>query len=367
MVSNIKIYTQIDKATLWLSKYKGGKPLFACVLGFTATGLIDGISAAGLTPSDRQYTALADAEFLINGNLFNPKYSLPPLTVGASPVLISRAVTAHFNIPIYLFNTGLPHPTSVFSYDMEGICANCVSTGLALPLAMVKSLYQKGLEWGEKLANLTTFDYLVVGECVVGGTTTALAVLTGLGIEALGKVNSSHSSCNHLQKWSVVQSGLTKSGLFEQLGQIDPFSLIAAIGDPMQIFVAAIAIKASEKKGILLAGGTQMLAVYALIQAICRQEKTKVNFDNIIVGTTIWVAEDTTGDTVGLAKNITQVPLLASNLNFSDSIYPSLQAYQQGFVKEGVGAGGLAIASYLLGWDNEQLLKAVEKLMGNGE
>ena len=53
-------------------------------------------------------------------------------------------------------------------------------------------------------------NYLILGECVVGGTTTALAILTGLGIEAVGKVNSSHPVCNHEQKWAVVQAGLEK-------------------------------------------------------------------------------------------------------------------------------------------------------------
>jgi len=41
---------------------------------------------------------------------------------------------------------------------------------------------------------------------------------------------------------------------------------------------------------------------------------------------------------------IGKLPLLATQLDFSASKYPVLQAYQQGFVKEGVGAGGCAIA-----------------------
>lgn len=75
----IRVYTQIEQGTQWLQRYRGSKPLFACVLGFTDTGLIPGISAAGATPHDRQYTCLADAEFLVNGVRSHPKYPLPPL------------------------------------------------------------------------------------------------------------------------------------------------------------------------------------------------------------------------------------------------------------------------------------------------
>ena len=38
-----------------------------------------------------------------------------------------------------------------------------------------------------------------------------------------------------------------------------------------------------------------------------------------------------------------------------------LRAYEQGFVQEGVGAGGCAIAAYLYkGWNQSQLRHAVE-------
>jgi uncharacterized protein (TIGR00303 family) len=358
----VKIYAEIEKGRQWLAKYHKFKPVFACVLGFTATGLIPGISAAGATPQDRQYTALADAEFLVHGAVLNPKHPLPPLEMGASPVIISHAVLKALKIPLYLFNSGLPQSPSVSSLDLGGRPANCVTTGKALPLNTVKHLYQQGLKWGKKLAHSTSSSLLVIGECVVGGTTTALALLTGLGINAQGKVNSSHPTCNHQQKWSVVQEGLTEAGLLTKLGQIDPFELVAAMGDPMQIVTAAMAIGASPKTGVMLAGGTQMLAVYALIQEFNRQSVQKANLDNIVVGTTRWVAEDLSGDTVGLAENIGGVSLLATTLSFANSRYPSLQAYEKGFVKEGCGAGGMAIASHLQGWNGEQLLTAVEKI-----
>ena len=58
----INIYTQVSIGEAWLHRYRGKLPIFACVLGFTETGLIPGISAAGLTPEDRQYTEIGRAQ-----------------------------------------------------------------------------------------------------------------------------------------------------------------------------------------------------------------------------------------------------------------------------------------------------------------
>jgi len=360
----IQIYTQPEIAQGWIERVRGQEAAFACVLGFTATGLIPGISAAGATPADRQYTAIADAEFLYHGVLANPQFPLPPLVDGASPTLISRAVVAGLKLPLYLFNTGLPHAPTVPCIDLGGTAARCLSQGAALQLSTVKHLLQQGLLWGEKLASEVPGRYLILGECVVGGTSTALGVLSGLGWDAAGKVNSSHPACNHSQKWALVRAGLEQAGLTGVSAplQCDPLQVVAAVGDPMQIVVAGMAIAASRRTGVLLAGGTQMLAVHALMQALCERTQLPWRAEQVMVGTTRWVAEDPTGDTVGLAKQLS-VPLLATQLSFADSHYPALRAYEQGYVKEGVGAGGCAIGAHLRGWGQAELLQAVETLL----
>lgn len=341
----------------WLRRYQGCSPTFACILGFTATALIPGISAAGATPQDREYTAIADAEFLALGVRAHYQHPLPLLRAGVSPTFISRAVVESLNIPVQIFNAGLPHPPTVDTIDLGGIPANCVSSGRAMSLDRVQHLFQQGQKWGAKLARTT--DCLIIGECVVGGTTTALGVLTGLGIEAKDMVNSSHPHCNHAQKWSIVKTGLERAKLLSN----DPFAVVSAVGDPMQIVAAAMAIAASRQTGVILAGGTQMLAVYALIKAIVKNYNYTTQLENIVVGTTRWVAEDPTGNTVGLAKIIDGVPLMATGLSFSTSRYPSFRAYSLGYVKEGVGAGGCAIAAHLKqGWTPTQLLTVIETL-----
>jgi uncharacterized protein (TIGR00303 family) len=354
----IRAYTQLDSAQQWLQRYKGKRPLYVCVLGFTETGLIPGISAAGATPESRQYTAIADAEFLVQGPAHTAQYPLPPLHQGASPVFITRAVLSGQDIPLWLLNAGLPISPAVKAINLGGQSARCLSTGAAQTRDGVQQLFQQGLDWGTVLAEQAQDGYLIVSECVVGGTTTALAVLAGLGFKAQGKVNSSHPVCNHDQKWQLVCQGLT------DVQANNPWQILAAVGDPMQAVVAGLLLSASQHCGVLLAGGTQMLAVYALAQAIARQDNVSWNPAQVVVGTTRWVAEDPTGDTVGLAQEIGAVPLLATQLSFASSRYPQLRAYEDGFVKEGVGAGGCAIAAQLYqGWGQDRLLGEIEALL----
>lgn len=381
--SQIRIYTQKEQGEEWLRRYRGCLPVFACVLGFTETGLIPGISAAGRTPEDRKYTACADAEFLYYGPEHKAQYPLPPLAAGASPVLISRAVFESLKIPVYLFNAGLPQPPAVPVIDLGGTAAKCLSSGVAMEITTVHHLFKQGLLWGERLAANNQHKYVILGECVVGGTTTALAILTGLGIDAAGKVNSSHPICNHAQKWALVQAGLEKMRGSREQGAggenftlsssstpVNPLQLVAAVGDPMQVVVAGMAIAASRSCGVMLAGGTQMLAVYALISAIAQTYALSWQPEEVVVGTTRWVAEDPTGATVDLALNLGKASLtqsgripalLATHLSFADSRYPQLRAYEQGFVKEGMGAGAACIAAHLSqNWQQKQLLAAIE-------
>lgn len=357
----ILAYTQSALAARWMDRYRGQPPLFACVLGFTETGLVPGLSAAGATPESRRYTAIADAEFLINGPAQQARYPLPPLMQGASPVFITRAVLSGQNIPTFLFDAGLPVTPAVKAISLGGEPARCLSTGTAQSLETVQHLFWQGLEWGQKMAQQAS--YLVLSECVVGGTTSALAVLTGLGFSAQGKINSSHPVCNHAQKWQLVSQGLEALPLHPS-----PWDVLVAVGDPMQAAVAGMMVGASQRCGVLLAGGTQMLAVYAVGRALAQHLSLNWNSEQVVVGTTRWVAEDPTGDTVGLAKEIGQVPLLATQLSFAEARYPQLRAYEQGFVKEGVGAGGCAIASHhYQGWEQPQLLAEIEALLAEYE
>ena len=364
----------------WLAQYRAQRPLFACVLSYTHTATIPGISAAGQTPQARQYTALADGEFLLKDHQSvgrtgtgtidaeavgsdvagskSVRYALPPLQGGVSPAVISRALLRAQRIPYCLLSTGLPGRLSVPYIALPHVIASSLESGQAMTDAQVHQLWQSGLHWGRRLARLCLGSYLIVGECVVGGTTTAQALLSALGYDVAGLMSSSHPSGNHLQKRRLVRKGLCA---WRQRGDLSPMAAVAAVGDPMQVVVAAMAITASQKVGVLLAGGSQMLAVYALIRSVCSPDA--IVADSIVVGTTRWVIEDTSADTVAIARAV-GAPYMASELNFRQSRYAELRAYEQGFVKEGVGAGGCAIAANLYeGWGQSQIKQAVEAEM----
>ncbi|WP_099799067.1 nicotinate mononucleotide-dependent phosphoribosyltransferase CobT [Parathermosynechococcus lividus] len=331
------------------------QPAIICVLGFTETALIPGISAAGKTATDRRYTALADGEFLLRGVQPRYQYPLPPLIEGASPALISRALIESLDLPLYVFNAGLPAPGLVPMIDLGGVPARCVSTGQAMDRATVEHLWHQGWRWGERLSQ--AHPWLVIGECVVAGTTTALALCESLGVTAQYCVGSSHRQSNHGQKWQIVQQGLSQLPPHP-----DPLACVAAIGDPMQVVVAAMVLRASQTCEVLLAGGSQMIAVYALAQAIARWQQLPWRPDQIVVGTTRWIVEDTTAHISTLAARV-ECPLLYSQLNFTTSRHAAFRAYEAGFVKEGVGAGGCCIAAHLLAdWHNEQMVAVIDSL-----
>ncbi len=337
----------------WLARYRRKQPVFACILSFTETGLIPGISAAGMTPHARQYTALADAEFLFSGAA--ARYPLPPLAAGISPAVITRAVLTHQQIPLHLLSTGLPDSLTVPHIALPTVLARPVQTGQAMTLGQASQLLRSGLQWGQQLSR--PGSYLILGECVVGGTTTAQAVLSALGYTVAGRMSSSHPSGNHRQKQGLVEQGLWH---WRQSGNLSPLAAVAAVGDPMQVVAVGMLLAASRKGGVLLAGGSQMLAVYALAQAIAQHQKISWYPDQVVVGTTRWVIEDPSADTIAIAQAI-GAPYLASQIDFSQSPYFRLRAYERGFVKEGVGAGGCAIAAHLYrGWTRSQLRHAVE-------
>ncbi|MCQ5374659.1 MAG: TIGR00303 family protein, partial [Candidatus Methanomethylicia archaeon] len=185
-------------------------------------------------------------------------------------------------------------------------------------------------------------DYLVVGESIPGGTTTSLAVLLAMGVDAEGKVSSSMPDNPHELKIRVAREGLEVAKQSIGASLANPFKAISAVGDPMIPACAGLICGAAEKIPVLMAGGTQMCSVLNVV----RNLSPKV-LSNLAIGTTRWIIEDKTSDIRGLVSQIAPVPILAINLNFSDSKFKGLRAYERGVVKEGVGAGGSCIAAVM--------------------
>jgi uncharacterized protein (TIGR00303 family) len=191
---------------------------------------------------------------------------------------------------------------------------------------------------GQILAQTT--DYLVIGESIPGGTTTALGVLLAMGYNAKGKVSSSMPSNPHDLKIKTVEAGLNSLGIKQGSLKNDPIGAVTCVGDPMMPAFAGLVLGAAEKVPVIMAGGTQMTAILAIVNAI----NPKI-LNNVAIGTTRWIVSDKTSDLSGIVAQIAEVPILAADLNFTNSKYAGLKAYETGIVKEGVGVGGSTIAA----------------------
>lgn len=327
----------------------GGRPLFVCVIAATDTALVPGLSAAGASPELIPFTAAADAEFLehgaarcISGVPSNPLG--PP-----GPALITLAALQLANVPHLIVDAGsriLPDAPCIRLGDRPG---GLISEGNAVPNAAV--LFAAGEQLGHDLA--LQHDYLVIGESVPGGTTTALALLLALGIKAEGRVSSSMAENSHTLKTQIARQALAhlragRASALPAAAAIDPLTAVAMLGDPMQAAAAGLAAGALARgRPVLLAGGTQMVAVLALLSAL-HQAGTALSPDgNLAVATTRWVVDDPTSDAVGLMAEVGACPLLASTLSFAGSRHLQLRRYEDYLVKEGVGAGGAAVAAAL--------------------
>jgi uncharacterized protein (TIGR00303 family) len=186
---------------------------------------------------------------------------------------------------------------------------------------------------------------VIIGESIPGGTTTALGVLVALGIDAWSKVSSSLTKNPHTLKNRVVKQGMANAGIHFGSFKNDPARAIATLGDPMIPVVAGLACGVSGSgSNVMLAGGTQMTAIVAVISAMKRA------LGNICIGTTCYVANDPYSDIQGIAKEIySDLPICAIDLHFDDSERPGLNAFANGFVKDGAGAGGVSIIAMLMG------------------
>lgn len=324
------------KGKEFIEKIWGKKATFLCAIGNTETGKIPGISAAGANPAITDYTPAADIELLyfgwckcINGVPVTPN-GIP------TPGLITVSATKLGSMPIFAVVGGANVLPNAPYFSVDGKAGKDIRTGKAVEDPF--KAYERALVIGEQLASISS--YLVVGESIAGGTTTALGVLTALGYDADGKVSSTLPQNPHELKIRVVREGIANSGKSREELSKDPITAIAAVGDPMMPAAAGVIAGAARKVPVLMAGGTQMAAVLAIVKGMAPKSLGK-----LAIGTTRWICEDKNSSIVDLVKQIGEVPVIAANLDFSNSRFEGLRIYETGLVKEGVGAGGSTIAA----------------------
>ncbi len=320
----------------FLKKIEGRKPLFICVIGSTETAKIPGLSAAGKYPELTEYTPAADVELLLLGSCKCIK-GVPVTPEGIpTPALITMSALRLADIPSLVVSGGVKIKPLVPYLDLGGKPGGDIRTGKATEDA--EEILLRAKIAGENLSKVA--EYLVVGESIPGGTTTALGVLLAMGIDARGKVSSSMPKNPHELKIKVVEEGLKAAKVEFGALAFDPLKAVSCVGDPMIPAFAGLVLGAAHRVPVLMAGGTQVSAVLAVVKSFDRQV-----LGNVAIGTTRWIIEDKGADLKGIITQIADIPILAADLDFSRSRFDGLKAYERGFVKEGVGAGGATIAA----------------------
>ncbi len=330
-------------------------PLFLLTISYTETSEIDGITVAGADKGIIKYTPAADAE-LIHYGFCKCINSIPATPDGKpTPALLTRAALRLADIPMLVIDAGSKIKPNMPYFSIDATHARSIEKDYALDRAIVERIYKNSIELGKILGKLD--GYLVIGESIPGGTTTALAVLLAMGIDARFKVSSSMPNNPHNLKIKIVEDAMKRLSI--EFGALSnkPIDAVSLLGDAMMITVAGIAIGASYNTKVMLAGGTQMAAVISLINAL---DNSCIN--NLAIGTTRYIYNDKSSDIVGLVREVADIPIISVDPMLDRSSKEGLRAYAEGFVKEGAGAGGACIAALLKkGCSSKMLLDKIEE------
>jgi len=288
------------------------------VIAGTNTSQIPGISAAGINAKSRRTTALADAEFLLEGASKDHKYKLPLLNAGVTPALISHVCSKLINIYPVIVPLGLgakPYFNHLVIEDRNLGPSNCLTTGKAMSKERVLNLYEKGLALGKSLK-----QPVLISESVPGGTTTAQAVMEAFGLQVSNLVGSSLFKAPRELRRQVVKRGLFNANF---KSDFDSFDVVAAVGDPFQAFSMGLLIGARlAKQPVILSGGSQMIAVILLVLEFLNEKNKDEFIEDVFIATTGWLVKDNSlNDLVNLINEKYDVKLLglASPLNFKSS------------------------------------------------
>ncbi len=314
-------------------------PLFSAVLANTMLSTVPGISGAGPSPEKTLLTPVLDAELITRGSITSMPVKPNTPTGCPTPASITRSMMELSGLHPLFINAGLVHPPTVPCLDAYGEPGGDPRFTDAVPEA--EELFRRGGAIGIFLGRVS--DLLVLGECVPGGTTTAMCVLRGLGYKA--RVSSSFADNPVRMKeevWEMVSRRLDadpKNG---------PLDVVRVCGDPMIALSAGIF--STYPGALVLAGGTQMLAVAAVSKGLGLPVPR--------VATTCYVRDDASANFAGLAGEIGAEAYYVDP-GFGDLGHSGLARYCIGEVKEGMGAGGAMFLAALLGHSPEAIREKI--------
>jgi uncharacterized protein (TIGR00303 family) len=342
----------------FIESLRGKKATFMLALSNTKTANIKGITQAGI-PGMIHLTPTLDSEFLCTGEVHSlDNIAKTPKGV-PTPALISRGVHLLSSFGhIELLNLGLEvtpqiAPFTLHEFDIKP--SQNIARGANIN---AEKLFKKGVEFGQNY--VCKDEYIILGESVPSGTTTAMATAIGLRY----KIDNAFSS-----SFKEVPSDIREKTLKLALSNIeykdDIFAVLSKVSDNMLVFNAGFILGLNNKVPLVLAGGTQMACVLLILDKMLKLMGRSMKTSNLALCTTKWVAKDENSDIEALLRLLRfDINAYYTDFDFSKSSHPALKLYDQGEAKEGVGAGGALMYGFLNGLNQEQITKQVEGFLG---
>lgn len=321
--------------------FSAESPMFALILSNSLISTVPGVSGAGESPEKSLMVPPLDAELIINGKITSVDMTPNTPTGCPTPAVMTRAVMELTGIKPLMIAAGLDHEVTVPHMQLGEKAGGDPREGNAVPQA--KTLFEKGRWIGEYLSR--SHDLLVLGECLPGGTTTALCVLRALGYQA--KVSSCLVDNPVCIKEKIAETAVEK---VQKAGLTDPLDIVSMVGDPMIPVAAGIA--AGFRGKLFLAGGTQMLAAAAVIRALGNTVPDIV--------TTIYVYEDTSASFKETAAAV-GTDAYYVDPEFGSIGHAGLARYAEGEIKEGSGIGGAMFLASILGYAPEDIRNTIRE------
>ncbi len=323
-------------------------PLFVVILSNSKIATIPGLSGAGCTSELIQYTPAADAEIISTGKLETIAVMSDAPSGAVTPAVLTRAGLELSNCEHLLINAGLEVAPGVPYYDLKVESGKDIRFERAVknPAGIVKA--------ASKLAKRLDCDLAIIGETIPGGTTTALCVLRALGYQC--SVSSSFSQNPLALKEQIMEQAMRAAPIDSSTIKDTPLAAVEQFGDPMMPCALGLT-QGFSGSGIevMLAGGTQMAAVVAVLKALnCSAE--------VVLSTTKYVFDDRSARFLELVKTL-GVDTFSAYPDFSRSSIRGLRQYESGEVKEGVGAGGAMALACMRGHSQNAFRKKTEAVI----
>lgn len=342
----------------FIESLRGKKATFMLALSNTKTADIAGITQAGI-PGQIALTPTLDAEFLTTGEVRSLTNVATTLKGVPTPALITRAVhLLHPFSDIEILNLGLKQLPRINYFKIHEFDINPSDSIKTKANIQAQMLFQKGIEFAQSYECQN--DYIILGESVPSGTTTAKATALALGYNCENTFSSSFNNVPNEIREKTIQSALNNIDKND-----DIFKILGSISDNMIIFNAGFILGLNNKTPIVLAGGTQMACVLLVVNKILEVMQGEIETSNLALATTSLVVKDDNSDIKKLLELCNfKINSYYADFDFSLSSFPALKLYDEGEAKEGVGAGGALVYGMINGLTKEKITKQIENLLG---